>query len=160
MGEQPQDVPPATVAILTPIPNGKVLAAVCAVNGIQGQVIETSAGAFAVLDDASQGATDQAGQAISTFVKAQPILAMERRDGHITVTQWLAGENKGNLPPGLALDQAPGAITTLMTGAQTIDELAQTHPDKVHTARMGRLKAVRELRKLGKQARNQKEGPR
>jgi hypothetical protein len=45
-----------------------------------------------------------------------------------------------------------------MTGAQTIDELAATHPDKVFDARMSRMKAFRELRKLAKQARQQAEG--
>ena len=146
------------VAILTPVPNGKVLAALCAVNGAHGQVIETSAGAFAVLDDASEGAADKAGEAISAFVKTQPVLAMERRAGQLTVTKWEAGENKGTLPPGLALDQAPGAITTLLTGAQTIDELAETHADKVFSARTGRIKALRDLRKLAKQAKAQQQG--
>lgn len=146
---------PATVALFTSIPNGKVLAAVCAVNAIKGKVLETSAGAFAVLDDTSEGATTQAGQAISMFVKTVPILAMERRDGQITVTQWESGESKGTLAPGFALDQAPGVIVSLMTGSQTIEQIAETHPDKVFDARMGRMKAVRELRKLAKQARNQ-----
>jgi hypothetical protein len=40
-----------------------------------------------------------------------------------------------------------------MTGSQTIDELAATHPDKVFDARMGRMKAFRALRGLSKQAR-------
>ncbi len=145
----------ATVAIFTSIPNGKVLAAVCGVNGIMGKVLETSAGSFAVLDDTSEGATAKAGQAISMFVKTVPILAMERRDGQIIVTQWEAGASKGNLAPGFALDQAPGVIVSLMTGSQTIEQIAETHPDKVFDAHMGRLKAVRELRKLAKQARNQ-----
>ena len=63
------------VALFTPIPNGKVLAAVCAVNGLRGRVLETAAGAFAVLDDTSAGATDKAGEVISGFVKDRPILA-------------------------------------------------------------------------------------
>ncbi len=144
-----------TVALFTPIPNGKVLAAVCAVNGIRGTVLETSAGAFAVLDDTSDGSTDTAGEVISAFVKQQPILAMERRAGQITVHRWLAGVKGASLPPGLALDQAPGVIVTLMSGTQTIDELALTHPDKVFTAQMGRLKAFRELRSLAKVAKKQ-----
>jgi len=144
-----------TVALFTPIQNGKVLAAICAVNGIKGKVIETSAGAFAVLDDTSDGATDTAGEVISGFVATEPILALERRAGQLTVQRWQAGVKQGNLPPGLALDQAPGAIMTLMTGVQTIDELAKTHPDKVFSAEMGRVKAFRELRKLAKIAKKQ-----
>jgi hypothetical protein len=144
-----------TVALLTPIPNGKVLASICAINGIKGQVIETSAGAFAVLDDTSEGSTDTAGHAISAFVKDRPILALERRAGQVTIRRWLAGTQGDSLPPGLALDQAPGAITTLMMGTQTIEELALTHPDKVYSASMSRFSAFRSLRKLAKQAKKE-----
>jgi len=146
-----------TVALFTPIPNGKVLAAVCAVNGLKGKVLETSAGAFAVLDDTSDGATEKAGEVISGFVKDRPILALERRSGQITVTRWEAGRAIEKLAPGFALDDAPGAVVSLMTGSQTIDELASTHPDKVFSARMGRMKAFRELRKLAKQAQSQQD---
>lgn len=146
------------IAILTPIPNGKVLASLCAVNGLPGQVIETSAGAFAVLDDAAEGAADKAAEAVSAFAKGHPVLALERRAGQITVAKWEGGARTGTLPPGLALDQAPGAITSLLTGSQSIDELAATHPDKVYSARVGRVKALRELRKLAKQAKKQQGG--
>ena len=149
---------PDTVALFTPIPNGEVLAAVCAVNGLKGRVIETSAGAFAVLDDTSDGATDKAGEVISGFVKDRPILAMERRQGQITVTQWEAGAKHGTLAPGLALDKAPGVIISLMTGAQTMDQLVVTHADRVFDARVGRMKAFRELRALSKKARKESSG--
>jgi len=145
-----------TVALFTPIPNGAVLAAVCAVNGLKGRVLETAAGAFAVLDDTSEGATEKAGQVISGFAAGQPILAMERRSGQITVTRWEAGRAIEKLAPGFALDDAPGAVVSLMTGAQTIDELTATHPDKVFEARISRMKAFRELRKLSKQAQKQR----
>lgn len=144
-----------TVALLTPIPNGKVLAAICSLNRIGGKVIETGAGAFAVLDDTSEGATDHAGQVISAFVKERPMLAMERRAGQITIHRWMAGHKGEQLSPGFALDDAPGAITTLMMGTETIDDLAATHPDKVHDANMSRVKAFRELRKLAKQAKRE-----
>ena len=144
-----------TVALLTPIPNGKVLAAICSLNKIRAQVIETSAGAFAVIDDTSDGATDAAGRTISTFVRDRPMLAMERRGGQVTIHQWLAGVKGKAVPPGLALDQAPGAITTLMMGTQTIDELRQTHPGAVFDATMGRFRAFRELRKLARQAKRE-----
>ena len=155
IGESGPHVEKDTVALFTPIQNGRVLAAVCALNGVQGQTIETSAGAFAVLDDTSAGAVDQAGQAISAFVKTQPILAMERRAGQITIHQWLGGAKGEKMAPGLALDNAPGVITTLMTGTQDIDELAATHPGKIFSARMGKFAAFRELRKAAKDAKRQ-----
>ncbi len=152
MGETGAHIEKDTVALFTPIQNGRVLAAVCALNGVKGQVIETAAGAFAVVDDTSAGAVDSAGQVVSAFVKTQPILALERRAGHITIHQWLAGSKGESLPPGLALDQAPGVITTLMTGAQNIDEIAATHPGKVFEARMSKFAAFRELRSAAKDA--------
>lgn len=155
MGESGRHVEQDTVALFTPIQNGRVLAAVCALNGVKGQAIETSAGAFAVLDDTSAGAVDTAGEVISAFVKTQPILAMERRAGQITIHRWTGGAKGDKLPPGLALDQAPGVITTLMAGTQTIDEIAATHPGKVFEARMSRMAAFRELRKASKEAKKQ-----
>ncbi len=96
---------------------------------------------------------------ISGFVKDRPILALERRAGQITVTRWEAGTAREKLAPGFALDDAPGAVVSLMTGAQTMDDLAAVHPEKVFDARMGRMKAFRELRKLCKQAqRDQQQG--
>ena len=144
-----------TVALFTPIPNGAVLASVCAVNGLKGRVLETAAGAFAVLDDTSDGATEKAGQVISGFTAGQPILAMERRSGQITVTRWENGEAREKLAPGFALDAAPGAVVSLMSGAQTLDDLAAVHPEKVFDARMSRVAAFRELRKFAKQAKQQ-----
>ncbi|MFW7415816.1 hypothetical protein [Demequina sp. SO4-18] len=155
MGESGPHVEKDTVALFTPIQNGRVLAAVCALNGVRGQTIETSAGAFAVLDDTSHGAVDTAGEVVSAFVKTQAILAMERRAGQITVRRWLEGVKGDTVPPGFALDQAPGVITTLMAGTQTIDEIARTHPGKVFEARMSRMKAFRELRRAAKDAKKQ-----
>ncbi len=141
-----------TVALLTPIPNGKVLAALCALNKIRATVLETSAGAFAVIEDTSESSTDNAGRAISAFVRDRPMLAMERRAGQITIHRWLAGQKGESVAPGLALDQAPGAIVSLMTGAQHIDDLAATHDDKVFDANMGRFKAFMQLRALARDA--------
>ena len=141
-----------TVALFTPIPNGKVLAAVCAVNGLRGRVLETAAGAFAVLDDTSAGATEKAGEVISGFVKDRPILALERRAGKITVTRWESGTAREKLAPGFALDDAPGAVVSLMMGTQTMDDLAAVHPEKVFDARMSRMAGFQALRKLSKQA--------
>ncbi|WP_297081307.1 hypothetical protein [uncultured Demequina sp.] len=155
MGESGPHIENDTVALFTPIQNGRVLAAVCALNSVHGQALETSAGAFVVVDDTSAGAVDAAAQAVSGFVKTQPILAMERRAGQITIHRWMAGTKGDTLPPGLALDQAPGVITTLMAGTQTIDELAATHPGKVFDARMSRMAAFKELRKASKEAKKQ-----
>lgn len=141
-----------TVALLTPIPNGKVLAAICGLNRIPARVIETSAGAFAVISDTSEGAADAAAAAVSAFVKDRPMLAMERRAGQVSIHRWQAGQQGDSVPPGLALDQAPGAITALMMGTQTIEELSATHQDKVFDAPRSRWRAFRQLRSLARDA--------
>ncbi len=154
---QPSEDPSSTplAALLTPIANGKVLAAICAINRAKGQVLETSAGTMAMLDDTDPESLDRAAAGVSAMSRDFPLLALERRDGQITVVRYANGQRGETLPPGLALNDAPGVVTTLMSGAQTIDDLAATHEDKVFSARMGRFKAVMQLRKLGAQARKQ-----
>jgi len=144
-----------TVALMTPIQNGKVLAAFCGINGIRAKVVETSAGSFAVLDDTSARATDRAGKAVSASLRGQPVLAMERRSGHMKVYRWTAGKKTQELSPGLALNKAPGVIVTLMSGSQTIEEIAAVHPGKVHVTPAGRWKSSRALRALARQAKKQ-----
>ncbi len=144
-----------TVAMLTPIPNGKVLAAICGINKIYAKVIETPAGAFAVLDDSSESACDDAAAAISMFVKDRPMLAMERRDGQISIRQWLGGAKGSPVSPGLALDKAPNSITRLMTGTRTIEQLAADHPEMVHAGHTTRWGAFWALRRLSAQAKRE-----
>ncbi|WP_061960346.1 hypothetical protein [Demequina flava] len=151
-GESGRHVEEAVSAIFTPVNNGRMLAAVCSLNEVQGRCIETSAGALVMLDDTEPGNSARAAQALSAFVKTQPILQMDRRAGQISITRWLAGEDKGKVPPGLALDNAPGVLETLMTGVQTVDELAMTHPGKVFEARMSKMAAFKELRRASKDA--------
>ena len=71
------------------------------------------------------------------------------------MTRWENGEAREKLAPGFALDAAPGAVVSLMSGAQTMDDLAAVHPEKVFDARMSRVAAFRELRKFAKQAKQQ-----
>ncbi|WP_062076414.1 hypothetical protein [Demequina globuliformis] len=151
-GESGRHVEQAVSAIFTPVANGRLLAAVCSLNEVRGRCIETSAGALVMLDDTSPESASRAGQALSAFVKTQPVLQMDRRAGQITITRWLAGEDHGKVPPGLALDNAPGVLETLMTGVQTVDELAMTHPGKVFEARMSKMQAFKELRSAAKDA--------
>ncbi len=68
MTEEALDGAPAQIAaVFTPIPNGMVLAALCALNGSKGQVLETSAGAIAVLDDATPDNLHGAAHYVSSF---------------------------------------------------------------------------------------------
>ncbi|MDE0573307.1 hypothetical protein ON058_07755 [Demequina sp. B12] len=152
VGESGRHVEESVAAVFTPIANGRLLAAVCSLNDVQGRCIETSAGAFVMLDEATVEKSAHAARVLSAFVKSQPVLQMDRRAGQITIRRWMAGEDAGKVAPGLALNNAPGVLETLMTGVQTVDEIAMTHPGKVFEARMGKMEAFKELRRAAKDA--------
>lgn len=156
MSEVKPSTAAATAALLTPIPNGKVLAALFGVNGLKGRVLENSAGTLAVLDDSSDRALHSAAAIISNFAKEAPLVALVRRDGQITAWRYLGGERGDTQAPGLILNDAPGVVSTIMSGAQTIDDIAQTHPDKVFDAHMGRFAAFKLLRASAKLAKSQR----
>lgn len=147
-----------TVALLTPIANGKVLAAICAFNGVRCDVLEVPQGTFAVLLDDSEGAGDRAARAVSALNREIVLLAMERREGQVTIARWAGGARGDDLPPGLALDQAPEGIQKLMLGHTTIEDLLAADPSKVHSGRVGRFRAFWRLRRLGAQAKREQRG--
>lgn len=143
------------VGIFTPIPNGKVLAALCQLNGAGGQVLENAAGTLAVLDTPDLAAGETAGKAVSLYARGLQIAVLDRRDGHLTVNVYVNGQHVKAVPGGLALADAPGVVLSLATGAQTVDEIAATHPEKVFSSRGSRWGAFWALRRLGREARRQ-----
>jgi len=144
-----------TVALMTPISNADVLAAICALNGCRCDVIEFKQGTLAVMVDDREGLADRAAAGVSTFTKEAVLLAMERRDGLLTVVRWQGGKRGEELPPGLALDRAPEAVVALMSGAMTMEKFLAHVPDKVHSGRMGRWRAFWRLRRLARQGRRE-----
>lgn len=147
-----------TVALLTPIADGKVFAAICALNGVKCDVLEVPQGTFAVLVDDAEGAGDRAARAVTALHREVVLLAMERRAGQVTITRWARGERGEDLPPGLALDEAPEGIQRLMLGRVTIEDLLADDPSKVHSGRVGRLRAFWRLRRLAAQAKRERRG--
>lgn len=141
------------VALFTAIPNARVLAAVCQLNGFTGQVLETAGGTLAVLDDATEGYGAKAAEVVSVYAKGIPVLALERHAGQLTIDVYTNGQWVKKLPPGLALADAPGVVLSIATGVQTLDEIAVTHPDKVYSARGSKSKAFWALQKLGREGR-------
>jgi len=142
-------------AIFAPIPNGKVMAALCQLNGLKARVLETAAGTLSVLDDNAPGAGTKAGEVVSVYAKHLQVLVLDRRDGQMTVDMFQAGRHVKSLPPGLALSDAPGVLLSLATGGQTMDDLVATHPDKVFVARGSKWSAFWALQRLGREGRRQ-----
>lgn len=134
-------------AILSPIPSSRFITAACALNKIDARILTTSGGPIAVLTDASEEAVAKAAKTLSAFVSRAEFMLVTNRGGQASAQIWLGGQAVRTLPAGLALNDAPGVLTTLVTGAQTLDQVAETHPDKVHSATMGRFAAYRELLK-------------
>lgn len=132
-------------AILTSVPNARLLVALCSFTKVRATVLETSAGPFAVLDDATEESLTRAASALSGFLKGSQFLAFAAREEHVMAHLWVSGTVQREVPSGLALAEAPGVLTTILTGAQTLDQIAQTHPDKVHPANLGRFAAYRAL---------------
>ncbi len=142
-----------TVALLTPIPNGKVLAAICALNGCRCDVLEVDRGTLAIMVDTVEGAADRAAIGLAAFAQEIIVLAMERREGQLSVVPFTGGARGNPLPPGLALDRAPEVVISLMTGAVTIEDVLEKDPSKVHSGRVGRVRAAWRLRKLSRESR-------
>jgi hypothetical protein len=140
-----------TVAIFTPVANGKVLAAICALAGCRCDVLEVARGTLAIMVDTSEGSADKAAIGLAPFVKEATVLAMERRSGQLSVVDWKGGVRGDDLPPGLALDRAPEVVVSLMTGAVTIEDVLARDPSKVHSGRVGRFRAFWRLRKLARE---------
>ncbi len=145
------------LAVFTPVADQRVLAAVMAMGGCRGQVLLTSGGAFGVLDDTSDAMATKVGEVVSNFVKTMPVVVLDRKDGQISAVEWKAGARVRSLPPGLALDNAPGVLLSVMSGAQSFDEVAALHEDKLSSARISKWKAFRALRAVAKETRGRLE---
>ncbi|WP_062518417.1 hypothetical protein [Demequina gelatinilytica] len=152
--EQGQPVPDATgevAVVMTPIPRAGFVAALCGLHKVRGQVLETSGGPIVVLDDASETAAVQSVRALSGFLKGAPFLLALARDGQVQMQEWRGGALTSRPAPGIALADSPGVVTTLLSGTQTIDQVAQTHQDKVRSTSMSRFAAYRALLKETKE---------
>lgn len=143
------------VGVFAPIPNGRVLAALCQFNGLKGRVLENAAGTLAILDDASPEASQKVGRAVSIYARGMQVAVLDRRGGQLTVDVWSGGEHQRSLPAGLVLADAPGVVLSLASGAQTMDDIAATHPDKVFAARGSRWGGFWALQRLARQAKRE-----
>src|SRR5690554_3727487 len=106
------------VAIFAPIPIGKVMAALCQLNGFKARVLETAAGTLAVLADVSEGRGAKAGELVSVYARDMQVMVLDRRGGQLTVDLYFAGHHTKSLPAGLALADAPGVLLSLASGGQ------------------------------------------
>jgi len=136
---------PSVVLLLTPVAQAAPLAATCVIAKVEADVVLSDVGAIGVLRDRS--AARAAASAVSQLLRQVPIVLLERREGQITATRWVAGAQQGdNLPPGLVLSDAPAVLEDLLLGSVEIGELDGVVP----TDGISRWKALRMITGAGK----------
>ena len=140
---------PELAVVITQVADAQALAAVCAVAGVDADVVPTSAGALAVLKDRAGRAPSDAAGAITKLVRGVPAILVERRAGQLTMTRWQNGEAGDELPPGLVLGGASEEVEDLFFGAKDAD----TFPGVIASASLGRFKAMRILAAQTRKAR-------
>jgi hypothetical protein len=75
-------------------------------------VVPSDVGAIAVLRDP---ATGRAGAgAVSRLLRQVPVVLLERRASQMSASQWVAGDQTRDLPPGLVLSDAPELLEDLL----------------------------------------------
>ena len=134
-----QQEQPQVALVVTQVAGAEALAAACALAKVEADAIFTPVGAVAVLRDPSAG---QAGAgALSTMLKAAPVVLLVRRAGRISATHWANGVQGDDLPPGLVLSDAPPELEQLLLGTLTISDAENA----VTSVGMSRWKAMRLL---------------
>ncbi len=139
----------AIAIVITQVATPDVLAAACALGGVEVDAVATSAGAIAVCRRTSPGEPEQVAEAISKVLTNTPVLLAVRRDGAVVATRWASGQATTEVAPGLLLDGAPAELEGLLLGTLTLADL----PEAVSSVGLGRWKATRMLAGAARAAR-------
>ncbi|HEY8718402.1 hypothetical protein [Pengzhenrongella sp.] len=127
--------------ILTPVANAEALAATCAIAKIKLDAVPSRVGAFGVCKATDADAPALAAGSVSRLLRGVPIVLLQRREGQISASRWLDGEQGDDLAPGLVLSDAPEVLEDLLIGATTVGEVEGV----VSSVGMSRLKAMKVL---------------
>lgn len=133
--------------LLTEVAGAEVLTSLCAVVGVKADVMDSQVGAVAVMHDPASAPA--AAAALSKAVPQAGIIALTAHDGSMRAELWSNAELKDTPPPALVLDGAPPEVEHYLIGVIEASDLGPT----TSSAHVGRFKAIRSLRKLAKQAR-------
>ncbi len=140
---------PAFVLVITQIAGAEPLAAACALADVDADALATDIGAVAVLRETAVDSVTKAANALTTLIAGVPIIVVERRADHLTITRWQDGVRGDELAPGLVLGGAPEEVEDLVTGATQVDQL----PNIVASTSITRWKAMRLLTSAARKAR-------
>jgi hypothetical protein len=110
-------------ALLTPVASAGALAGVCALAGIEADVVRSDTGAIAVLRHLDGEAPFDAAKAISQAVGGIPLVLVTKAEGQIACERFEGGNSQGEIPPGLLLSGATGVTEDLLIGGASLDDL-------------------------------------
>ena len=131
--------PPTVAVVVTQVAVAEALAAACSLAGVDVDAVPSPVGALAVLRDPGAGVS--AAGAVSTLLRQVPVVLLERREGKVSASQWVAGAHQKDLPAGLVLSGAPEVLEELLLG----DLPAADVEGAVPSVGMSRWKAMRLL---------------
>ena len=133
------DEKPTVALVVTPVAAAAPLAAACALAKVAADAVPSEVGAIAVLRDPVAGAAGAG--AVSQLLHQVPVVLLERREAHVSATQWVAGKRVRDLPPGLVLSEAPEVLEDLLLDGRAVVSVAGV----VTSVGMSRLRAMRVL---------------
>lgn len=131
--------PPTVTVVVTQVAAADALAAACSLASVDVDAVPSPVGALAVLRDPGAGAT--AAAAVSRLLRQVPVVLLERREGKISASQWVAGAHEKDLPAGLVLSGAPPVLEDLLLGDVPASEVEGV----VSSVGLSRWKAMRLL---------------
>ncbi len=141
--------PVPSAVVLTQVGDASLLAAACALGGVEVDALDTPVGAVAVCRSLEPGQPERVAESISRLLANTPVVLVVQRDGQISATRWSAGAAGAVVAPGLLLDGAPPEVEGLLLGTLTREDLTGA----VTSVGMSRWKATRALASAARRAR-------
>ncbi len=140
MTEGDRPLAPAAV-VITQVAVPELIAAACAGERIDVDVVPTEIGCVAVLRSATGKEPQSAARAVSRALArtGTPVVLLVQREGRLDASLWRAGAVERALAPGLALEGAPAEVEGLLLGSVSVADL----PGVVPSIGVGRLAALR-----------------
>lgn len=110
------ELSPAAV-VLTQVAAPEALAAACALQRLEVDVVPTPIGCLAVCRDTAEGGPAAVARTVSALLPAVSVLLLEQRGGRMAATRWSGGAAAGTeMSPALVLDGAPAVVEQLLLG--------------------------------------------
>lgn len=145
----------AAAVVLTQVASPDVLAAACALHKVPIEAVPTPVGSVAVCRSTGEGDPEAAAAVISRLLTNTPVVLVVQRDGQMSASRWVGGQQGERLSAALMLDGAPPEIERLLLG-----QVAPEGLPGVVSSQMSRWRAMRRLARVARAARRARTGAR